>query len=223
MKYSQVHKIIRMTGLSPEQLSGVFGVSNMTLRRWSKSSRDKTLSPAQERAVIEGVYRLAMEGLADPEAEEIRPLLKESKSRSFEATLKSMGINPKDDEIQESYQGRMTMALFQIGSNKQHRDAVNNGAEKFRLLSKMGEDWKRNISNLLRVIKLRELSLVEKLIAYGALFYMIFPADLVPDDIPFFGFIDDYGFLIMATAYYASKFPKLFSDFKKSRLREVTN
>jgi uncharacterized membrane protein YkvA (DUF1232 family) len=46
-------------------------------------------------------------------------------------------------------------------------------------------------------------------VAYGALFYLILPFDLIPDSIPVFGYVDDFGILGFAVAYYARKFPEL--------------
>ena len=45
--------------------------------------------------------------------------------------------------------------------------------------------------------------------AYGALFYLFTPFDLVPDVMPVFGYVDDFGMLGFAVAYYGAKFPHL--------------
>jgi uncharacterized membrane protein YkvA (DUF1232 family) len=51
---------------------------------------------------------------------------------------------------------------------------------------------------------------MEKLSAYGALFYLITVFDLIPDTIPVFGVLDDFAILGIVTAYYLRKFPDLF-------------
>jgi uncharacterized membrane protein YkvA (DUF1232 family) len=46
------------------------------------------------------------------------------------------------------------------------------------------------------------MSLTDKFIAYGALFYLLTPIDFIPDNIPFLGFFDDFAILGFAATYY---------------------
>ena len=66
------------------------------------------------------------------------------------------------------------------------------------------------MGGLIQVVKSKELTTLDKLVAYGALFYLLTPFDLIPDNIPIFGLIDDYAILGIAIAYYMKRFPKLF-------------
>jgi uncharacterized membrane protein YkvA (DUF1232 family) len=74
----------------------------------------------------------------------------------------------------------------------------------------MGKDWAERISSLMKVLESNELHTFDKLVAYGALFYLIFPFDLIPDYIPVFGYMDDFIVLGFAVAYYIKRFPHLF-------------
>lgn len=51
-----------------------------------------------------------------------------------------------------------------------------------------------------RFFKDREASLFGKLFVLAALFYVVWPADLIPD-VPVIGWLDDIGVMGLATAY----------------------
>lgn len=213
----QLSKIIQATGFSPEQLSEVFYVSNMTLRRWAKESDGFKIPESSKKAIIEGVYQLIMEGKLDANLQVVKDVLKDSTSRSFEAVLTTLGIEPKDLAAQTTYSEEMAMALFQIGINKSHRDTVDHGDKTLQWFNKKGQDWKSNISMLTQVIKGKNYSVMDRMIAYGALFYLIAPLDLIPDVLVFAGVMDDYTFLAAAVAYYVAKFPKMIDKNKSNK------
>ena len=52
---------------------------------------------------------------------------------------------------------------------------------------------------------------LDKLVAFGALFYLIAPFDLIPDAIPLFGYVDDFIILGIAALYVRTRYPKLFA------------
>ena len=52
-------------------------------------------------------------------------------------------------------------------------------------------------------------------VAFGALFYLICPFDLIPDAIPVIGYADDFIVLGIAVLYYRKRFPHLFRDRAK--------
>jgi uncharacterized membrane protein YkvA (DUF1232 family) len=51
-----------------------------------------------------------------------------------------------------------------------------------------------------RFFKDREASLLGKLFVLAAVFYVVWPADLIPD-VPIIGWLDDIGVMGLATAY----------------------
>jgi uncharacterized membrane protein YkvA (DUF1232 family) len=59
------------------------------------------------------------------------------------------------------------------------------------------------------VVKSSKLSHVDKLVAYGALFYLLTPMDLIPDHIPVLGLVDDFGVLGFALTYYTKRCPEI--------------
>lgn len=61
---------------------------------------------------------------------------------------------------------------------------------------------------MLEVIRSKDLTLADKLVAYGALFYLITPMDFIPDAIPVVGYLDDFAVLGLALAYYAHRAKK---------------
>jgi uncharacterized membrane protein YkvA (DUF1232 family) len=63
----------------------------------------------------------------------------------------------------------------------------------------------------MKVLNSRDLHTFDKLVAYGALFYLLCPFDLIPDYVPVFGYMDDFIVLGFAVAYYVKRFPFLFT------------
>ena len=55
---------------------------------------------------------------------------------------------------------------------------------------------------LLRFFKDRDASILGKLFVLAAVFYVVWPADLIPD-VPVIGWLDDIGVMGLATAYLA--------------------
>lgn len=191
------------TGLSPEQLASSFGVSNMTLRRWGKEPAQKEIPSSSVRSVIEGVYQLISEGRLNSKSPVVQEVIAQSPSQSFQAALDDLGIAAQDLKTESSYKDKAAIALFQIGSRMEHRQDVESNHKRLLWFKKMGQEWLGGVTELLNVTKSKHLSHIEKMVAYGALFYLISPMDLIPDALPFAGVTDDYSFLMIATAYYA--------------------
>jgi uncharacterized membrane protein YkvA (DUF1232 family) len=132
-------------------------------------------------------------------------------SRSFEAAIHALGFRQDQMALGGSHPEQMLIGLSEIGASKAHQEEVNENPRAFHRFRKLGEEWAARISTLRRVVTSRRLTGMEKLAAYGALFYLITVFDLIPDTIPVFGLLDDFSILGIVAAYYIQKFPKDFS------------
>jgi uncharacterized membrane protein YkvA (DUF1232 family) len=110
----------------------------------------------------------------------------------------------------QSHPDKVLIGLSEIGASPQHQSEVRQNKKEISRFRKLGEEWSRRITTLGAVIRSRKLTQMEKLSAYGALFYLITVFDLIPDTIPVFGVLDDFAILGIVTAYYLRKFPDLF-------------
>jgi uncharacterized membrane protein YkvA (DUF1232 family) len=216
IKFNQVIDLMDEASLSPEQLAPYFGIGNMTLRRWKEQPGSKKIPSIYERSVLDGVYQLVIQGKLDPNSEKVRKILESASSLSFKAALKGLGV---EDALEEggsqNHEEKFTVALSKIGFNDKHRAEVDKSEVKIQGYKKLGQTWSYRISSLWTVVRSNKLSLVDKLVAYGALFYLIFPFDLIPDHIPVIGLLDDYAMLGFAIAYYLKRFPELVPQTPK--------
>lgn len=198
------------TGFSPEQLAPYFGVGNMTLRRWKDQPGAKEIPEIYESAVLDGVYQLLIQGKVNSESAKIQKILRSAPSLSFQAALKGLGIESVFEESKnQDHDDKFAVALSQIGLDDKHRSEVDRSEVKIQGYKKLGKSWAYRITSLWRVVRSDKLTLVDKMVAYGALFYLIFPFDLIPDHIPVIGLLDDYAMLGFAIAYYVKRFPEL--------------
>jgi len=212
MNYSQLMTVLDATGMSPEQLAPILGVGSMTVRRWQKQSPKKKVPIAYERTVVEGIYQLVLDGKLSSNAEAVQTILLENTSISFQAIIKDLGVSADIFGAGDgSHQDKMAIALSQIGVNEKHKTEVDESSELLSRFKKLGSEWQERISSLLTVIKSKKLSALDKWVAYGALFYLITPFDLIPDHIPVIGLLDDFGILGFAVTYYLKKYPELFN------------
>ena len=216
MDYGQALDLLDKTGLSPERAAKELGVSGMTLRRWRDKPRREEL-PEIYRAAFEPLLRrLVGEGLLHPEdpdaaAAFVRP------ADPFQKTLKDAGItlevlhSPDPDKSR----GIVTKGLARIGENEKRQEQVRSSGKMLERLKGMGQEWSSRIGDLTVVMSSKEITPLDKLVAVGALFYLICPFDLIPDAIPVIGYADDFIVLGIAVLYYRKRFPHLFRDRKK--------
>lgn len=212
MKFYQLVTLIRETKLSPEQLAPIFGVGSMTIRRWKDERGSKEVPRIYQRSVVEGVYQLLIDDHLDSSSETVAEVLAGCSSLSFAAVLKSLGVTSDATTSDLPQEDKMVIALHQIGVSEQRKKTVDTSTGALKKLKKMGEEWTRRITSLMDILRSHQLSSVDKLVAYGALFYLLCPLDLIPDQVPVVGYVDDFAILGFATTYYLRKFPKLMES-----------
>jgi uncharacterized membrane protein YkvA (DUF1232 family) len=211
MTVSQLRSLLAETGMSPEQLGKALQVSGMTLRRLLKKP-DHTSVPEAYRPHFEsGVYSLIINNRLNPESAAAASVLSLSRNLSFEAAIRSLGFPQEAMAMGGDHQEKLIIGLSQIGASEARQGEVENKREQVSGFRRLGEEWKERLNALLKVLGTTKLSRFEKFAAYGALFYLLTPFDLIPDGIPVFGMVDDFAILGIVVAYYLQRFPKLFS------------
>lgn len=212
MHYKQLTSILNETGLSPERLAEPLGVSNLTYRRWLKRPPREDIPKEYERNIAGGIYQLLSEGKLKHDSKTVSDFLEHNMPEFFGAAVGQFQM-PTDLLSNRSinHQDKITTALSHIGNNAGIRHRVDVSSIAIRKFTSWGSEWKNRVTLMTKVIRSKKLSLVDKLIAYGALFYLILPFDLIPDSIPVFGYVDDFGILGFAAAYYLNKYPGVFN------------
>ena len=211
MQYGQALNVLDRSGLSPERAARELGVSGMTLRRWRSKPKNAPL-PEIYRAAIEPLaHRLVGDGILNPEdpaaaAACARP------QEPFQKTLQELGITLQALESPGKSRGIVAKGLARIGENENRQDQVKSSGRMLERLKAMGAEWSSRIGDLTLVMKSNEITALDKLVAFGALFYLICPFDLIPDAIPVIGYADDFIILGIAVLYYRKRFPHLFPD-----------
>jgi uncharacterized membrane protein YkvA (DUF1232 family) len=212
MKYSQMFSVMQEAELSSETLGSRMGISGMTLRRWRKESGNRELPRLYSRALEEVICELATEGKLKRESPMVQTAIAQSRRASFATIAAHLGIRPEQVTTGQFSEQMMIDSLSQIGKTVERQDEVEQNTVKISSFKSWGEEWRQRISSLMRVLKSKELHAFDKFVAYGALFYLVTPIDLIPDQIPVFGFMDDFVILGFAAAYYAKRFPNLLSN-----------
>jgi len=213
MIFSQLLIVLDESGLGPEELAPRLGVSNMTLRRWKKLRGDRNVPLLYRRTAVDAIYRLLIEGKLSASSPRVRALLDHAPPQSFEAAIKSLDVDTiLSVDSGESNQDQLTLFLSKIGYRRERREEVDSSLSAMGRFKRFGEQWRLNISMLTKVIRSKEILSLDKLVAYGALFYLIYPFDLIPDSIPVVGYLDDFAMLSLAAAFYVRKFPNIFKQ-----------
>ena len=214
MNYKQLKKVLDETGLSPEQLAGRLRISNLTYRRWLKRPPTEEVPKDYARNIAGGLYQLLTEGHLSHDSKLLGKILEHNLPEFFAAAIGQFHTASDLFDQGSAHQDKITSVLLQIGNNSAARRRVEANASKIQAFTAWGNAWKGRVLLLSKAIKSKRLGTVDKLVAYGALFYLILPFDLIPDTIPVFGYIDDFGILGFAVAYYSKHFPELFGDKK---------
>jgi uncharacterized membrane protein YkvA (DUF1232 family) len=212
MHYGQVLSLFDETGLSPENLAQWIDVSNSTYRRWQKAAADEELPEEYRQNVAAAVYKLLSSGKLSYDSERVGNFIEHNIPDYFKAASVQFTGEGELFTKGATHQDKITALLSQLGSNASARSRVDKAKSKIVKFADWGSEWKQRIQLLSRVLVNKNMTLVDRLVAYGALFYLIVPFDLIPDAIPVFGYVDDFGILGFAVAYYAKRFPELSKE-----------
>jgi uncharacterized membrane protein YkvA (DUF1232 family) len=210
MRTSHLLKVMEEAKLSPEQMADRLGISGMTLRRWEKQRTDSNLPKLYEKALVGVVYELVSEGRLSAESKSIQSVMTDAHWTPFAAATSHLGISLSALKGGASNESRLMESLSDIGKTSAHRSEVDKSKARIHSFKKWSAEWSHRIASLWKVVSSPQLTSLDKLVAYGALFYLVTPFDLIPDYIPVFGYLDDFVILGFAAAYYLKRFPHLF-------------
>ena len=186
--------------LSPEEMGKYIGISGMTVRRWCDKPKKSDLPPIYQPALRDVCYRLIADGVIDADSRAAQNILKLNNSLQYDAAMKHLGLAvPLTSENSDD---QWLSGLSQIGSQAELRAQVDSNEARVSSFKSLGLEWASRISYLMTIIRSKKFNSIDKLVAYGALFYLLTPIDFIPDHIPFVGLLDDFGVLGMAVAYY---------------------
>jgi uncharacterized membrane protein YkvA (DUF1232 family) len=205
MMNSSLFAVVEESGLSPEEFGKIIGVSGMSLRRWISKDSKAEVAKAYRPAVREAVYELLANGTLNPSSSSVQELIKNEYLFQSKAAIKNLGIEEALLNGDAS-SDKMLEGLCQIGVQGSKQNEVDANEVKIFSFQRLGADWKSRISLLWKITQSKEITRMDKFVAFGALFYLLTPIDFVPDHIPFFGLLDDMAVLGLAANYYAGKF-----------------
>jgi len=206
MKTSHLLDLLEATDCSPEEMGRMIGVSGMTLRRWLKKPTPEPVASVYVPAIRDACYRMIAENRLNSSLPLVQEILAEAPSSEYEAALQNLGL-PHGVKIDPTVShDQILTSLLLIGSYTEKRTRVDEDSKKVFSFKSMGEDWSERITVLWKVVRSKNLASPDKVVAYGALFYLLTPIDFIPDHIPVFGLLDDFGVLGIAAAYYTKKF-----------------
>ncbi|MBI3565494.1 MAG: DUF1232 domain-containing protein [Elusimicrobia bacterium] len=215
MTYKQLLALLDTARVSPEKAAAELGVSGMTLRRWRGKPAAAELPELYRRAFEPTVRRLVGEGLLHPEDPAVMAALA-APEEHFSKSVMAMGITHDILEQADKHQNTIFVGLARLGQDEKRQAQVKASGRMLARFKEMGEDWRKRLEDLDAAVRSTELPAIDKLVAFGALFYLITPFDLVPDAIPVFGLIDDFILAGVAALYYRKKFPALFGPKRRN-------
>ena len=210
MTYSHLLSIMKEANLLPEQLAGKLGISGMTVRRWKAERPAEDLPKLYENALINVIYELIAEGKLPTNHFSVQSFIARNPWASMTPAVRTLGVKPETLAGGVSNEKSLMESLSRLGNKESNQSEVDKNKSRILAFKKMRADWAKRISSLWKVVTSTQLNSFDKLVAYGALFYLIYPFDLIPDYIPVVGYMDDYIILGFAFTYYLKRFPKLF-------------
>jgi len=210
MRYSHLLSLVEDAHLSPEQLGKRMGISGMTVRRWREKPPKGDLPTLYQKALQDVVSELVAENRLSLDSVVVKNITAEGASWPTVSSNNSLGVTHGMLAGASKNPKHLMESLSRLGSQEPKIEEVKKSRKFILSFKKMGQEWSFRISSLMKVLESNELNTFDKLVAYGALFYLICPFDLIPDYIPVFGYMDDFIVLGFAVAYYVKRFPHLF-------------
>ena len=197
--------LLAESSCSPEEFGALIGVSGMTFRRWATKPRKGTIPKLYVPAIRDACYQLISQGRIRSDSLAVQAILAEAQSNQYSAALFNLGL-AAGFSVNNSSQDEVLLGLSKIGSQERKKTEVDENQKKVFSFKRLGEEWTTRINTLWAVIQSKKLTSMDKLVAYGALFYLLTPIDFIPDSIPFFGLLDDFGVLGIAVTYYTKRY-----------------
>lgn len=202
MKVNQISKLIKDTGLSPERLAVYFQVSNMTLRRWLKKPVTYKIPDQYETNLNQGILSLVKDGLLSKESEIVLEAYEFMQGLSTVNSFMMMDLSVSQfDQSLQNEEGTVDLCL-KIGQKDESLKYIQQNEEKLKEFETKSSSIGSKITTLWQVLKSSEIQRTHKYVAIGALFYLLFPFDFIPDSVPAVGFLDDIAVLGVAVDYY---------------------
>jgi uncharacterized membrane protein YkvA (DUF1232 family) len=209
MRCRQMLDVLDKTGLSPEKAAAELGVSGMTLRRWRGKPAGEELPEIYRRASRPLLTRLVGEGKLSFQDPDVAAALAPDDD-GFLKTLREVGITHEALAAPDKFGDAVAKGLAKIGGDENRQKQVASSGKLIASLRAMGRKWKDVLDDMKLALASDQVTALDKLVAVGALFYLIMPFDLIPDAIPVFGYMDDFIVLTIAALYLRKRYPRLF-------------
>jgi uncharacterized membrane protein YkvA (DUF1232 family) len=202
MKIKQLLTLIEETGLSPEDIAELIGVSGMTVRRWQQKPIETELAPLYADGTRKAIFELLLNGRLKNSSVSVEWAFSSSDPLSQRAALASLGFPTQTTDMAAWDSDRLLESVSQLGATEQNAAYVESNSEKILSFSRFGEAWREIIGHLRGALVSPKLKQSEKWIAIGALCYLLMPFDLIPDSLPVVGYLDDFAILSIAARHY---------------------
>lgn len=209
MTNSHLLILLEESGLSPEALGARIGISGMSIRRWLKEPKATIIPDPYSSAFQYTIQKMMIEGGLDSASRSVSWAFQEIGSLPQRAALSALGLDLDLHEAMGPAGGgdedRILGVLNQLGQSALVEKKVEEQANEIASHCGRDREWSSRLSVLSKVMKSKKISRFEKSVAVGALFYLIFAFDLIPDSLPIFGLIDDFTIVGFAATYYKQR------------------
>lgn len=202
MKISQISKISKDTGLSPEKLAVYFQVSNMTLRRWLKKGGTARVPSQYETNIYQGILAMVKDGVIDKEHECVKEAYEFSQVLFANNSFMMMDLQAAQFENRGNDEDGLMDLCLRLGQRDDSLAYVQRNEQTLQDIEKKSPSIREKVAALWNVLKDNELQKTSKYVAVGALFYLVFPFDFIPDSVPGVGLLDDFAILSIAVDHY---------------------